>query len=86
MHEAWTLDWTEYEFGQRPDGTSLHIDLGAAVAFRKTHSTGSPDCFWRSDEPKKVWIDNEKLKELKDNNGNIWLTTHHWYVPKSVVC
>jgi len=85
MNEAWILHWTEYEFGSRPDGSSLHIDLETAKAFRKSHETGDQEQFWRSTDPQKVQVSDERVKEMQAHDGSIWLTTSTWYKPTLTV-
>ena len=77
-HPVFALDWTEYEFGSRPDGTSIHIDLERAEAFREKHSTGSRDQFWRSSGPRLVLVNDTLYNQMIEAGGDTYATPTHW--------
>ncbi len=78
MKQVWIMDWTEYEFGSRPDGTSMHIGLPAAQAFRKSHETGNDGQFWRASDPRTINVSDEKYAEVFKNGGHLWATQTYW--------
>jgi hypothetical protein len=78
MKEVYALDWTEYEFGSRPDGTSIHVDLATAKAFRDTKSSDGYDQFWRSNDPYTVMVSEMLYNTMMDSGGTTWATNSSW--------
>jgi hypothetical protein len=78
MKEVWIIDWTEYEFGQRPDGTSMHTSIEKANAFLDKNATGCSEQFWRGSEPRKIFVSEQKYSECVQHNGDMWATNTSW--------
>ena len=85
MKQAWIMDWTEYEFGQRPDGTSMHVDLATAQQFRTEKSVGSADQYWRASNPRLVNVSDEKYAEVVAEGGSTWATMNSWLKTQEMV-
>ena len=84
-HPVYALDWTEYEFGNRSDGTSIHADLETANAFREQYETGSQEQFWRSSDPRLVMVSKDLYLQMKTNGGSVYATRTKWLKTEQIV-
>lgn len=87
--------WLESErgWGQRPDGTTLHLSVEDAKTYidnyNKTHNTAAtaPDEYTRATgEPFTVQVDKKVYAELeKSKNYGIWYEAVSWVKPGQVL-
>lgn len=80
---AYKIDWTEYErgWGQRPDGSSLHLTKEAADTYIKEYwdsmpdrSQGVPDDYCAPGTPRFVEVTAEQIEQIMlSPNKVIWI-------------
>lgn len=63
---VYRTQWTEHEFGERPDGVSYAVDLEALKAVIKDgESGGSPEQYWRAGTITQAIVTPEFYAEVK---------------------
>lgn len=70
--------WTEYEYGQRPEGVSYSESLDALQKLIvEIESAGSTDCYMRASEITQCLVNPELLAEIRSKeNGLLWTNRH----------
>lgn len=72
---VYRVEWTEYDFGQRPDGVSYAIDLQALRnRISDWESQGSRECFTRAGDITQALVTPELFEEIQKSKSGI-LTT-----------
>lgn len=61
---VYRTQWTEYEFGSRPDGVSYSTDLDALKKAIVKGSTGSAEQYWRASEITQAIVTPEFYEEV----------------------
>lgn len=79
---VYAINWTEFEFGSRPDGTSGHASMQEAEAFKQILSTGNEEQFWRGSDIRLVKV-KKRIFDQIEKERNMWLTERNWYRPSS---
>jgi len=72
MKSFYLANCTEYEagWGQRPDGFMIAFTLEAITAqILIENQRGSPNYYWRHDEPQEVFCDDEIYEGLVKDMG-----------------
>ena len=87
---VWLLTWTEYEFGQRPDGATVHKNQDDCKKFvkafwdaehRRNPSGRTPEGYSKEDgDGFAAIITDEKVYRdlLESDKFGIWLTNDGW--------
>jgi hypothetical protein len=71
-HQLYISHCTEYEFGwgSRPDGFLITESFEVMVKkISESIKMGSYECFWRYDEPKLIYCDDETYAKIKKQMG-----------------
>lgn len=72
---VYRTQWTEYEFGSRPDGVSYSEDLEALkAAIKEGEKGGSPEQFWRAGDITQALVTPEFLAEIRKTKTGVYTT------------
>lgn len=70
--------WTEYEFGQRPDGVSYAADLEALKThIKRIEAMGSQECFARASDITQAIVTPEFYTEIVATPSGVFTTIRH---------
>jgi len=82
------VNWSESErgWGQRPDGTTLHLDRTTAQAYIDAHwarheerlGNKTPDEYSFAHEIERQRVSPALHKRLVDAGGSMWWSPNHW--------
>lgn len=71
---VYRTEWTEYEFGCRPDGVSYSEDLEKLKQAIKEGSTGSSEQYWRASDITQALVTPEFLAEIRKTKTGVYTT------------
>jgi hypothetical protein len=72
---VYRTEWTEYEFGQRPDGVSYSTDVGALKEhIKRLEATGSRECFVRASDITQAIVTPEFYAEIMAKSNGVYTT------------
>jgi hypothetical protein len=72
---VYRTEWTEYEFGQRPDGVSYSADIESLKAhIKRIEAMGNRDCFSRASDITQALVTPEFYAEILACTGGVITT------------
>lgn len=78
INMVYRTEWTEYEFGQRPDGVSYALDIDLLKAdIRRIEAMGDRECFSRASDITQALVTPEFYAEIKARPSGIFTTQRH---------
>lgn len=75
---VYRTEWTEYDFGQRPDGVSYATDLGVLKEhIKRIEGLGSRDGFSRASDITQAIVTQEFYKEVLGRDSGVYTTARN---------
>jgi hypothetical protein len=75
---VYRTEWTEYEFGQRPDGVSYAADLDRLKShIKRIEAMGSSGCYCRASDITQAIVTPEFYAEIVATEGGTFTTARH---------
>jgi hypothetical protein len=72
---VYRTEWTEYEFGQRPDGVSYSADIELLKAhIKKLEAGGSRECYVRASDITQAIVTPDFYKEIMARESGVFTT------------
>lgn len=84
VQAVWAVRWTEHEYGQRPDGISLHRSQAEAERFAQKNQGGSSEQYFTGSVPQLIEVSPAVAAHVQ-KQGDTWGNPSGWIVDENYI-